>query len=304
MAEDPSEVDKRLLARLNTLKKSNVSLSKELSYAVAPSELEESPEDLLGHFHRLHGGVSVDPGEYVTVIIPQNEGRSTSPNIDELLAELGREDQCKLDSSEIKEAQGLLEEAKHVLNANEAEIAMDIHPAKSAQRQAKSKGQSTTHQQKEASEEAEAQTALQHILEEAEPEQQQDQEVFTTNTAPLIKPTAKILSPTPLNSFASLRFPDTPDTDFEPFKSIALPSAPTTALASRKKNANALNFSDEEIEIWCIICCADATVRCSGCSNDLYCWSCWHEGHVGDEVGYELRQHVWDRFQKKRPEQM
>lgn len=38
---------------------------------------------------------------------------------------------------------------------------------------------------------------------------------------------------------------------------------------------------------WCCICNEDATVACKGCDDDLYCNSCWHEGH--DEMDEEER---------------
>ncbi|KAF2400330.1 hypothetical protein EJ06DRAFT_426665 [Trichodelitschia bisporula] len=83
-----------------------------------------------------------------------------------------------------------------------------------------------------------------------------------------------------------------------------LPDASEDALAARwaalggstAKSKPALpagkpGLTDEEIESWCIICCADASVRCLGCGGDLYCAGCWNEGHRGPDVGLEERRH-------------
>ncbi|KAF0299395.1 Abscission/NoCut checkpoint regulator [Amphibalanus amphitrite] len=42
---------------------------------------------------------------------------------------------------------------------------------------------------------------------------------------------------------------------------------------------------------WCCICNEDAAVRCAGCSGDLYCRSCFKEGHND-----ELADHQWSPF--------
>lgn len=90
--------------------------------------------------------------------------------------------------------------------------------------------------------------------------------------------------------------------------STLLPSAPTfapsskspgTITSSKASQAPTAKYTDEEIETWCIICNDDATVRCLGCDGDLYCDSCWTEGHRGEDAGFEERMHKAVRFVKK-----
>jgi len=86
---------------------------------------------------------------------------------------------------------------------------------------------------------------------------------------------------------------------------LGLPSAPTAAPGRKAKAAGKVvkkkgpAFTDEEIESWCVICNDDATVRCLGCEGDLYCAQCWKEGHVGKDVGLEERGHRWAKYARK-----
>ncbi|KAL6712005.1 hypothetical protein ACN47E_003048 [Coniothyrium glycines] len=83
--------------------------------------------------------------------------------------------------------------------------------------------------------------------------------------------------------------------------SLGLPSAPS--FSPQKKPPMASNLQqrlDEEIDTWCIICQDDATLRCTGCDNDLYCQNCWMEGHRGESAGFEERRHKALLFTKKK----
>ncbi|KAK3922182.1 Abscission/NoCut checkpoint regulator [Frankliniella fusca] len=46
---------------------------------------------------------------------------------------------------------------------------------------------------------------------------------------------------------------------------------------------------------WCIICNEDAKIRCLGCDRDLYCKSCFQEGHADED----MRSHSIEPFKKK-----
>jgi hypothetical protein len=79
---------------------------------------------------------------------------------------------------------------------------------------------------------------------------------------------------------------------------LGLPSAPTFKPADKPTKEVVKKFTDEEIDSWCIICQDDATVQCDGCDGDLYCANCWKEGHMGPDVGREERGHRWSKFRK------
>jgi hypothetical protein len=79
---------------------------------------------------------------------------------------------------------------------------------------------------------------------------------------------------------------------------LGLPSAPTFKPLDKPVKGVMKKYTDEEVESWCIICQDDATVKCLGCDGDLYCASCWKEGHMGPDVGWEERRHKWTKHKK------
>ena len=95
---------------------------------------------------------------------------------------------------------------------------------------------------------------------------------------------------------AALSAPPAPQTD-----SLGLPSAPS--FSPRRKppiQSNIQKQMDDEAETWCIICTDDATLKCLGCDGDLYCQTCWAEGHRGEGAGLEESQHRAVLFTKKK----
>jgi len=70
-------------------------------------------------------------------------------------------------------------------------------------------------------------------------------------------------------------------------------SASTAASLITKRGG----YTDEDQKTWCIVCLDDATVRCVGCDNDVYCSRCWKDMHSGPSAGYDERGHKWVKFQ-------
>lgn len=86
---------------------------------------------------------------------------------------------------------------------------------------------------------------------------------------------------------------------------FGLPSAPTFQPEDRSTEAVAgtggklgsvAGYTDDDQKTWCIVCLEDATVRCAGCDDDVYCARCWREMHVGPAAGYDERGHRWEKF--------
>ena len=133
--------------------------------------------------------------------------------------------------------------------------------------------------EKEHDEDIEADTFLQRILDEVALEKEDQEE--PPETSQISSPATKTMDQDPVSQTsqgaedAQLLFPSAP-THLPPpisrLDELSLPSAPKAApRAQTKKKAK---YTDAEIESWCIICLADATVRCLGCAGDLYCNVC------------------------------
>ncbi|KAF1986152.1 hypothetical protein K402DRAFT_394007 [Aulographum hederae CBS 113979] len=100
-----------------------------------------------------------------------------------------------------------------------------------------------------------------------------------SSSSPLSLPNAPTFLPSPAPQSNTLNLPSTPSA--RP-RALRKPPFPTTSTNS---------FPNTEIETWCIICTAPATLKCLGCDGDLYCRRCWMEGHRGEGAGLEERGH-------------
>lgn len=89
--------------------------------------------------------------------------------------------------------------------------------------------------------------------------------------------------------------------NLDPF---GFPTAPQFKPEDRSASAAASlvtkrgGYTDEDQKTWCIVCLDDATVRCVGCDNDVYCSRCWKDMHFGPSAGYDERGHKWVKFQR------
>ncbi|KAL8813585.1 MAG: hypothetical protein Q9223_007001, partial [Gallowayella weberi] len=115
MDTDPPDRDKALLERLNALRKSSVSLE------TTSDPLQQAPPDatnITARFHNLKSDRKTDPDALITSIAEAPTGLNDvppSPTVEELLADLGPEEQWKLDQNETAQLHTLLQEAKEAL---------------------------------------------------------------------------------------------------------------------------------------------------------------------------------------------
>ncbi len=90
---------------------------------------------------------------------------------------------------------------------------------------------------------------------------------------------------------------------------LGLPSAPTfrpeehNPSSTSVKRLRSNKYTDEDQKTWCVVCLEDATIRCVGCDNDVYCGRCWKEMHVGPSAGYDERGHQCVKFPRTTPPQ-
>ncbi|KAK3329490.1 hypothetical protein B0H66DRAFT_27325 [Apodospora peruviana] len=84
---------------------------------------------------------------------------------------------------------------------------------------------------------------------------------------------------------------------------FGLPLAPTFQPQdrqpdSKRKSKKGAGYTDEDQKTWCIVCLDDATVRCVGCNDDVFCARCWRDMHIGPSAGYDERGHRWVKFHR------
>ena len=294
MGDQERHDEQNLLARLNALKLSSISLGTTpgIHSSEVPEDTDDSPDGLVARYQKIYGRRPYGGTNGSTETVKGQEKRPSSPTIEELLAEIGEEDAHAINASEQKEAVNLMSEAKKLMASANTEVGQES-PFVSY-----SNDEGSTQSGEKRDEDAEAETVLQQILDEPH-----DDSTDEKNEAPPLAISKEVEGKdsgdkTRINAFSALQFPSTPDSAFN---SLNLPTVPTTAPSSARKRANSkpsAGFSAYETDSWCIICCSNASVRCFGCDKDLYCWGCWREGHTGESAGLEERSHVWERYKK------
>lgn len=306
MGDGPSSVDETLLARLNALKTSGISFNSPYSPLTGGNTTPSASTDLHARFLSLGpSSRNITPhGVGLPELESENDDSAAppSPTLEELLAELESDQSYFISKSELVEAEDLIAEAKIALpkqsedesaatdegaerGTNEIPDGIDTPGGKLAPTddQAGSEGGLRQHNHKLVEDE-EASIALQRILDELD----LTSPPHTPPTLPSHPPIDLSSSSLPSAPNSLPSFPSLPQT---------LPSAPKShpSSAPAKKSPQTSGYTEAEIDSWCVICLADAVVRCRGCAGEFYCWTCWREGHTGPNVGREERAHMWEK---------
>ncbi|KAL8774838.1 MAG: hypothetical protein Q9209_000777 [Squamulea sp. 1 TL-2023] len=256
--------------------------------------IQQPPQDIsniTARFHNLKSARKNEPDALIVSVAeaqPTEEDVPPSPTVEELLADLGPEEQWMIERDETSRIASLLEEAKKVLPDNNDEGFRSVSTGKHVKDGLIEKGEDDTKGSRRASstnDEEEAALQLQRILDELSVDDTDPPLVNEEPTSPeqplrSLPSTPQTNPPAPMHHPTNLASSD--ENDIFPSVPLSFPS--TTRKPTPK---------DEDPSNWCIICLADATFRCPGCAGDLYCWGCWTEGHRGEGARLEERGHRW-----------
>lgn len=297
---------------------------------VDPAPARALHSDLLDRFKSLAAqsalttsGLQRAAGTNAIELLADEDGKT----VEDLLAELGLEDLwnvSKDEKTQVKElltsATTALQESQQLENATGPRLAesdaTDAHQAEDEPSEASTYHTMGSKEEAEPSEaeiDREADEYLTQVLEELKhkPRQTLSDKLSNSPEDPRFTEKTGSGSANPLNlPSAPMKEPDLPPSYSEAtvdddlasrFANLGLPSVPTTIKSASSKPAaqqSQKGYTDDEIDSWCIICNDDATLRCIGCDGDLYCTSCWLEGHKGDDAGYEERKHKAVQYNK------
>ncbi|CAD0106892.1 unnamed protein product [Aureobasidium uvarum] len=303
--------DDALLARLNALRKSPVTLTKTTSLDLPATAQRTTDSDLSARFR------SLTPNS--TIASPFQESEDTEHNeeddrtIEELLQDLGPEEQWSVQRDEGERIRDLMAEAKSALPVEDTEkeegkdVDIEVGVIEPDHDDEEDDADKERNEDKRDDEEADdyvqrvlAELALEKKYGGSEDEENADDGQKEDDDNGLSLPSA----PTELPSSPA------PDQDASiddalsaRFASLSLPGVPSFNPAKKPVNiqksvkSNLPKYTDEDMESWCCICNEDATVKCMGCDGDLYCQECWRDGHgngPGQERGHRALAYAKD----------
>lgn len=297
----PSQTaDDALLARLNALRRSHVSLDKNAEPNMGNDERPNINSDVV----TARGQASTNTGSH-------NE--EDNKLLDELLNDVGLQEEWDLNRHEERDVRRLAVEVQAALPSVTKSSGLKEGDAGNTHSGELSNMFRSDENDEPLSEEQEAQEVIARIMAEVELEQgheEQHEERQSEATelhddkkdkdteVPFELPSAPSTAPETADEPA-----ENEDALAARFSRLSLPAAPSfspTKKPVRVTKSNLPTFTDEQIETWCVICNDDGEVRCLGCDGDIYCRSCWREGHTGPDAGFDEKQHRWTKYQSKK----
>jgi len=304
--------DDALLARLNALRKSPVTLSKTDPLDPPSTPQRTTDSDLTARFRSLTPNNTLTSPSLDTEDTEYNE--EDDRTIEELLGDLGPEEQWSVQRDEGERIRDLMAEAKSALPAEETENTegkeLDIEVGViEPEHEDEDEEEEDTERNQDKKDDEEADDYVQRVLAElefdkkyggVEDEEDESDEKKEEDGAGLSLPSA----PTELPSSPAPNQDDNVDDALSArFASLSLPGVPSFNPANKPVNiqkslkSNLPKYTDEDMENWCCICNEDATIKCIGCDGDLYCQECWSEGHgngPGQERGHRALAYAKD----------
>ncbi|KAK3071693.1 hypothetical protein LTR53_008193 [Teratosphaeriaceae sp. CCFEE 6253] len=241
--------------------------------------------------------------------------------VEELLEQLGSDDQARLDPDDPKDIASLLKEAKAALpqqgDSTQDEGSQEEWQHVEQKALAGEEAKDTKDEDRRDDEEADE--YVQKVLaeldieqrygqgEESEASAKESEGEKLANASGFALPSTLSNMPLPIKP-AEPEPPTYEDSELEARFSklgLELPSAPkdlpsakrkdTTGTPGGKAKSKLPVYTDEDIDSWCCICNENGEVRCLGCDGDIYCQTCWREGHgtgPGQERGHRAVQFV------------
>lgn len=345
-----SAADDDLLARLNALKPSSVQIKPSAPSIDVETTRPHSVEDRLAdRLKSLRAGSTPqasttrrtgDDAEDLTSRVRDEVAAERDPirdwqeqdgddqTLDDLLADLGPDEQWNLAPDDPKNIQSLMKEAKDALPEEpEKEVAAEHdrnaqdlsdlptfsnsdHPGKAGEDSKRTDDQEDEEQADDYVKRvlAELEVEKKHgPADDDEPGDKSNGHQAGASGDNIQLPSAPSTIPEPSDT-SERQPPSYEDSELEARFSMLglgglnLPSTPTTkpsssrpkVTAKLKPKSNLPTYTDDDIESWCCICNEDAEVKCLGCDGDLYCQTCWTEGHgigPGQEKGHRAVQY-------------